>query len=338
MPIRRLIAVFAAALAVAGIGYSAYWFHAAATLRKGLEQWADERRAQGWQVAWQDIEAGGFPLHLNLRLAEPQLADDSGHSWRTDQLTAYATPFDWTRLRVTAPGNHHLTWPGGAVDIQAKGAQADINLDRTGALEDATLLLTQVQAVGPAAVPVSAAGLVLTWDPLPVTNPGHDTATIRFSGTAHDLLLPPLPGVPLDRAVGLAEITGRVLGAVPDGPLAPAITRWAADGGSVELDHVSLEWAPVALEAQGTLALDPAGQPLVSLSTRMRGFGPLMDRLADSGAVAADAANAAKMVLLLMARPDAKGRPSVPVPVSLQEGSLYLGPARVAQMPPLHWQ
>jgi hypothetical protein len=338
MPIRRLVAIFAAALAVAGLGYTAYWFHAAASLRKGLERWADERRGDGWQVSWDQLDSAGYPLHLRLELTAPHVADTGGHSWRADGLTAHADPFDWTRLRLSAPGSHHLQWPGGAAEMRAETAQAEVNLDGHGQLEDATLLLGPVRLSGLSAEPISAAGLVLTWDPLPVARPDHTTATVRFSATAHDLMLPPLPGLPLDRAVALAEITGRILGAIPQNTAAEAIARWSADGGTVELDHVSLEWSPMALEAQGTLALDPGGQPLVSLTTRMRGLGPLMDRLADAGALPADAANAAKVGLLLLTRPDAKGRPSVPVPVNLQDGSLYLGPARVAQVPPLNWR
>lgn len=338
MPVRRIVALFTAALLAAGLGYTAYWFHTAGQLRKQLDAWAGRQRGQGWQVEWETAETSGFPLHLRLELTAPHLSNPSGVDWRAEHVVAHAQPFDWTRIRAESPGRHRVVWPGGSVTIDAGAARADINLDRAGTLEDATLLASALTVSGLAAEPMTAAGLALTWDPLPVVRADHTVATLRFSATAHDVVLPPLPGLPLDRAVGLAEITGRVMGAIPDAPLAQAIGRWSADGGIVELDHVSLEWAPVALEAQGTLALDPAGQPLGSLITRMRGFGPLMDRLAEAGTLPADTANAAKMVLLLMAKPDAKGRPSVPVPVSLQDGALYLGPARVARVPAINWR
>lgn len=338
MPIRRIVALFAAALVVAGLGYTAYWFHGADRLRKGLDDWAERRRALGWQVGWDAAETSGFPLHLRLTLTAPSVVDVNGRYWRTEWLTAHAEPFDWTRLRLDPAGRHHLGWPGGAVEIQAGAAHAAVNLSRLGVLQDATVLAASLTVTGLVDQPLTAAGLALTWDPLPVAQADHTTATLRFSATAHDLLLPAFPGLPLDRTIGLAEVTGRVLGPIPDGDLPDAIGQWSADGGIIELDHLSLEWAPVALEAQGTLALDPAGQPLASLSTRMRGFAPLMDRLAAAGTLPADSANAAKTVLLLMAKPDTKGRPTVPVPVSLQDGNLYLGSARVAQVPAVNWR
>ncbi|HTH17926.1 MAG TPA: DUF2125 domain-containing protein [Magnetospirillum sp.] len=333
MPIRRIIALFAAALILAGAGYTAYWFHAAGVLRKGLERWADQRRAEGWTVEWDGAATSGYPLHLRLTVTAPHLVNPQGAGWRTDGVVAAVQPFNWTRLRVVAPGRHQLAWPGGGGELNAVKARAEINLYRSGALDDATLLLSGVTVTGLAPEPLKAAGLALTWDPLEVTKVDHTTPTVRFSATAHGITLPNLPGLPLDRTIGLAEITGRVLGALPEAPPREALARWSADGGTVEVDHVSLEWAPMELEGQGTLALDPAGRPLGSLTAQVRGFAPLMDRLADAGTVPANTANAAKMVLMLLSKTDSKGRPAVPVPVNIQDGNLFFGPARVAPIP-----
>lgn len=338
MSIRRIVAVFAAALVLAGLGYTAYWFHAAKELRKGLERWANTRRADGWHVAWDRLEHGGFPLHLRLSLEAPLVATPAGLSWRGERLVGLADPLNPTRLRVHADGHHELDWLDTRAVLNADTLGAQINLDQKGRLDEVTITAGGLSLSGLTHEPITAAGLAAMWDPLPVTATDHTIATVRFTVTAHDLTLPEWNALPLDRTIGVVEISGRVMGVLPDAPPVEALTQWSADGGTVELDHVSLEWPPMALEAQGTLALDPAGQPLASLSTRMRGFGTLMDRLADNGALPADTANAAKMVLMLMARPDSRGRPSVPVPVSLQDGSLYLGPARVARVPPLVWR
>ena len=334
MSVRRIAAIFAATLAVAVLAYTAYWFHVAGLLRKGLESWAEERRTHGWQVAWDGLERSGYPWHIRLRLDHPRVADGKGMAWAADGLTGNADPFDWTRLRLEAPGRHHLEAPGLALDMTVASAKAEVNLRRNGAVEDATLLVSALDAGDT----LRMAGLAVAWDPLEVAQPDHQTPTIRFSATGHGITLPPLPGMPLDRDIALAAVTGRVMGALPDGSPLQAIRRWSADGGTVELDHVALDWEPLGLEGDGTLALDPAGQPLAALSARVRGFAPLMDRLAEAGNMEHGAANAAKLVLSLMAKPDPKGRPAVPVPVSLQDGTLYLGPARVAALPPIRWE
>lgn len=339
MPIRRVLAIFVVALAVAGLGYTAYWFHVAGLLRKGLESWADHRRADGWTVEWSAMTTGGYPLHVRLELDSPHLANGRGLAWEADRLTGHADPFNWTRLRLAAPGRHQLDGPGGRLDLTMVSARAELNLDINGVLQDTTVLVEGLTATGATVEPLTIAGLALVWDPLPATAAvNHATASVRFSATAHGILLPAFPGLPLDRHVTLAEITGRIMGTLPKGSLAESLPRWSADGGTVELDHVTLEWEPLALEADGTIALDPQGQPLAALAARMRGFGPLMDRLAETGTMEPSAANAAKMVLSLMAKPDSKGRPAVPVPISLQDGTLFLGPAQVTKVPPIRWE
>jgi hypothetical protein len=338
MPIRRVIAIFAIALAVAGLGYTAYWFHVAGLLRNSLESWADQHRADGWAVSWSELTISGYPLHVRLELEAPHVATPRGLAWGTERLTGNADPFNLTQLRLTAPGLHQLDGPGGHMDVTVASARADVNVDRHGTLEDATVLVSGLTATGATPEPLTVAGLALAWDPLPVAKPDHTTATVRFSVTAHGIMLPELAGLPLDRRVTLAEATGRIMGPLPSGALVETLPRWSADGGTVELDHVSLEWEPLALEGNGTVALDPQGQPLAALSVRMRGFGPLMDRLTEAGTVEPSAANAAKIVLLLMAKPDSKGRPAVPVPVSLQDSVLFLGPAKVAKVPMILWE
>lgn len=333
MPLRRVLVLFAAALVVAGAGYTAYWFHAAGLLRKSLEHWAEQRRAAGWVAEWERLDAIGYPLHLRLVVERPRLTAPQGFGWTTGRVTASAQPLNLTRLRLVAEGAHDLAWPGGAGRLEARRVRADLNLMLAGGLDDATLFVEGASFSGLGPEPVTADGVVLSWDPLAVAKPNHTTPTVRFSATAHGIALPALPGLPLDRAIGLAELTGRIKGVLPPAPPAEALARWSAEGGTIEVDHVSLEWPPMELEAQGTLALAPDGRPQGALTARVRGFAPLMDRLVQAGTIPADTASAAKMVLMLMSRTDSKGRSAVPVPVNIQDGSLFLGPARIAPIP-----
>lgn len=336
MPLRRVLAIALAAVLLSGAGYAAYWFHVAGELRKGVESWAEQRRAVGWQVAWRDIATTGFPGRVRLRLARPALARTGGLAWQAETLEAAALPWELTRVSLAAPGRHHLAWGGNAAELTATGLDGVLDLDRSGRLRELALTgggLT-LESAGTA---LAADGISLTVRALDVAAPGHDSETVRFAAAAHGITLPDLPGLMLERRLALAEINGRVLGAIPAAPPATAILAWAEDGGTVEIDHLALDWSPMALEADGTLALDPRGQPLAALSARVRGFPELMDRLAAAGTLDPGAAAAAKMMLSLMAKPDRAGRPAVPVPVTVQDGGVWLGPARVAWMPPIEW-
>lgn len=337
MPFRRPIALVAALVLLAAAAYTAYWFHVAGQLRKGIEGWADHRRAQGWQVEWSSLSVGGYPLKVSAHLAAPALTSPAGLHWDCEAVTASANPFDITLVHLSAPGRHRLGQGNAVATVFAADAQGDLDLEHGGAVERANAALSNLKAELPGFEPVTAALVAIVYDPLPADKAGPDTPTIAFSATVEDLMLPPLPGLVLDRAIATAEIAGTVKGAVPPGPPLQSLAQWSSAGGTVDVDRLLLDWAPMGMEADGTVAFDPDLQPLAALSARVRGFGPLMDRLAEAGAVDPGAANAAKLLLTMMAKPDARGRPVIPVPVTLQEGIVYLGPAKVARLPPVQW-
>ncbi|CAA7617598.1 DUF2125 domain-containing protein [Magnetospirillum sp. UT-4] len=332
MPIRRLSLAAALAVAVLAGLYAAYWFHVAGEVRKGLEHWAEDRRAQGWTVAWESMEPQGFPLRVGLALAAPELAVPGGVAWRGQALALSARPHDLTRVTLSAPGRHRLSGPAGGAEFSAGELLLDLDLDRAGRIELATLKGSAL-ASGSTAV----ATLAASWDPLGVAAPAHDTPTARFSAAAGSIRLPEGLGAVLGRDAALIAIDGHVRGPLPPSPAASDLLAWSAAGGVIELEHLEVDWEPVAVEADGTLALDGAGQPLAALSARVRGFGALMDRLAEARVLDAGTAAAARMVLSLMARPDAQGRPAVPVPLTVQDGGVWMGPARIGSVPPLNW-
>lgn len=333
MSVRRVAALAAVALVLAGLGYCAYWFHAAAGLRKGVEDWAESRRAENWVVGWDSLTVNGFPLSLTLAMEGPAVATPDGRSWQAGQLTAIASPLTPNRFSVDMSGRHHLGWPTGAATVDSGRMQVAVTLDRHGRTQELTLVASAVDLAVESGSHLETGTLAATWAPT-TQDPDGDTS---FSIAAQDIHWSDMPALPLEPRIRLMQSQGRLVHGLPETLSAESVARWSADGGMVELDHLSLDWTPLALEAQGTLSLGADGQPRATLSTRMRGIAPLMDRLADNGVLPADAAQSAKIVLMLMSRPDSQGRPAVPVPISLQDGEVYLGSARVAQLPAVKW-
>jgi len=321
---RRIVIASALLLCAVAGAYTAYWFHVADEVRKGLGAWADERRAAGWQVGWAELTMEGFPLCVTARLSRPELAAPGGGAWQADSLSAASSPFNLGRVRLSAAGRHRLSFGPWRTEFTAGDLRGDIGIE-SGHVRDAHFTAAAVASPdGPA-----ADALALSVTPT--------AAGLSFAATATGLQLGQAPGGVLDARIALAEITGRVAGPLPAPPLTQAAARWSADGGTVEIERLILDWPPMALEADGTVALDPALQPLAAFSAKVRGYGQLMDNLARAGMVEPGAAEAAKMLLSLMAKPDSRGRSAVPVPVTVQDGRLWLGPARVAQFPPLAW-
>lgn len=328
MSVRRLSLVLIAATVVAALAYTLYWFYAAGQGRNQLERWAETRRQAGWDVAWDEITDNGFPWRLSLTLGNPRLTTPAGLHWRAATLTLSTAPL-WPRpLHLSTRGRQTITIAGHdrSVDVSALAATV------TAGTLDAHLHDLQ----GADDLRIGDLALSLTALP-PHPDPNAHPASWRFALSAHDIGLPVVPLADLDRSLGLLEVSGRVMGAIPATSPVAAIIGWSKQGGVVELDRIALDWPPMGLEGNGTAALDPNGQPLIALSTHLHGFAALMDRLGQSGAIDAGTARTTKTILGLMAKPDQRGRPVIPAPITVQEGSLYLGPARIAAFPSIPW-
>lgn len=125
-------------------------------------------------------------------------------------------------------------------------------------------------------------------------------------------------------------------GPISRAELEPMLSNWRDGGGVVEVRWLKAEWGPLTLSAEGTVALDERMRPLGALSSEIGGLGPTMDALAAAGVVTRNTARLAGIALGLLARtPSGGGAPVIGVPIAAQNGELYLGPVKVAALPPV---
>lgn len=327
MSARRLVLIAVVGLVAAILAYSLYWMHAAGQARNHLQSWTEARRAEGWAIGWGEATQDGFPWRLRLTLTAPELTHPSGLRWQAPHVELWTAPL-WPRaVHVETAGNHTVTWAG---------RDWPLSLERLAATIASGSLDAHLHGLQTGQSRIADLGLSLSALP-PRPDPSGHPASWRFALSGRDIQLPSdtLPG--FDGQMALAEISGRVMGAIPTGTPVAAIAGWSKQGGIIELDRVALDWPPMGLEGTGTAALDPSGQPLVALSTRIHGFDALMDRLYQAGLVDQATARTSKTLLGLMAKPDPRGRPAIPAPVTIQDGGLYLGPARIGAVPGIPW-
>lgn len=314
---------------------TAYWFHVAGQLRKGIDAFAAQRRAEGWVVEMAPVTLDGFPRAVTAHLNALALVDPAGPAWRADGVTVTIALFDPLNVVVAGPGFHRIALPGWSAILSAGQAQARIRLDTKGR---PTTIALEAEALGleqPGVDPLTLGRLGLAVDLLRPDPPGHQTASVAATLELRDLGLPDIPGLPLERRIALVQVEARLMGTPPDGPPLAALAAWSADGGTVELDRLVLDWAPLGLEGDGTLALDPRLQPLLATTVRIRGWGELLVRLVQAGLVEPGMAEGAKIMMAILARPDSQGRPTLTLPLAVQDGILTVGQVRVLQVPPL---
>ena len=351
---RRLLIALVIVLAVSATVVVS-WHYASEAFRDGIENWAAARRADGIQASYASLVMRGFPIRLQATLRDPVLSrpvPGSGGAtgrnlvweWRGSEISIGIQPWNPGRLDLQFPGTNQITVPfgdrGHTVFAAAGRATAALDLDRTGMPASADFDVSDLDLLSEdGEESVTVAGLELSAVTHTFDTPTHQNATFDLSVAGRGLDLPKQWNSPLGSFVSVVECQASLMGAIPPGPPEEAAKTWRDEGGTIEVHRLHLEWGPLVIEAGGTLALDANLQPIGALSAIVRGFSETIDALVAGGMVQPNDGGTAKQVLGLLAKtPKHGGPPEITVPMTLQNGCIYVGPVALARISPISWE
>lgn len=338
---RRILIGAAAGLVLAALGLSLAWYLAAQALAGGVQRWVEERRAEGYVIRHEAPRIGGFPVALTLSLARP-VVEAPGRLWRWEGPTVDGRAWLWDPLRihVSVPGSHALRVQRDGrmrvFDLGADTAKGTVDLDSGGNLQQLDLRLARWRIVeqGGETFEIGDAKLQAESDA-----PAAEEPRLQFDLRMVQLTLPQEPRPALGRKLARIAIEGEIRGPLPSGPLKQAMARWRDAGGVLDIARLQLRWGPLDLAGDGTIALDQEMRPLAAAAVTLRGLGETLDRLVEAGFVPPREASLAQAVVVALARPpEGGGPPEVKVPITLQDGYLFLGPVRLVKLPPIDWE
>jgi hypothetical protein len=322
---RRRLIVLALAVVALVVVVVAVWHLLARRLETQVALWADARRAEGFDLSWSDHGIGGFPFGFRLDLADARIARD-GWTAASPRLSASLLPWRLDSVDLAAP-RLDAGGPGGiGLSLDAVSGKLLLIEGRISSLvldSGAAIMRAGGEETGRAAsahVMLDRFAPDVDWHNESL---GGQVRLVqvaparRFAGQA-------LFDLPFD-----LSLTGAVKGPIHD------LVRWRDGGGTLDLTALALAWGPLHLDGNATLALDGQMRPLGAGTTRLRGLEPTMDQLAARGLVKPNDASMAKVVLGLLARPAAEGGTEVTVPITAQDGRLFLGPVPILPLPRL---
>jgi hypothetical protein len=334
---RRIVFSLTGIVLVALIAYAAYWYYVAGKLLDQLAPWAEARAAEGYVIHWTQAKVGGFPgafrfdfSDLSFETERPvPLAASAGRA------SAWAMPWNLKHWEFTTPSAARVVEPSrsagfamrrvdGAVDVEGRIVAA---VDVT-ALDLDGLGLAQGTKIGNAAAHIE----------LPAAPPrSHTDMALGLSLQLSEATLPvPVPG--FGNTLSTFSVVAKLKGALPPGQIVPALSRWRDDGGTIELQSLRLRWGSLFVDTSGTLALDQALQPEGAFSAVITGQDAAIEVAVKTGALKPSDAGAAKVVLGLLSRPNGNGDKAITLPMTIQSRQLYLGPAKLANIPAIAWE
>ncbi len=339
--------VFLAFAGVVGLAvlYTVYWFFMAANIRADAVKWAAAMEVDGYAVRYSKLKVGGFPMGFRYDMENTALGGKGEQPpwlWRSAGLTLSARPWSPGRITVLPTGQQSLTVDDGDNATLYSGRAADLSAEfifaggwpEQGEITGRDLSMT----INSTNRTLAVGTLTLAFSHQPDANADDGTPTLDMSLQAEDVLVSPSPLAALAGGRNGLELDARLLGDLARAPLAEAFKAWRDGGGTVQVTRLKADFGTLGIEAEGTLALDEAMQPIGAFIARIKGFFPALQALKRAGVISAKDAVTAMVVLSAMARKKTAGGPFIlTMPVTVQDLSLRVGPAPLFKIPPLDW-
>lgn len=334
----------ALALLVLGAAYTVYWRHVAAELEAGIAAWAEAERAAGRTISFSDGSIEGFPFAFRREfrdLHHIQPAADGEITVKAVSVTAGMRPWDLRTIDAETAQPVVATFAAASrpqLRMMVVAGEGRIILRPDGRLAAVRFSGRKV-LLDDGAATLQGESLSASFTLPPLTPRDHRSPLIDFDLAIDNLILPTDRRLLTDGSVTQAVLAGVVLGPVPaDLPPDAALAQWAREGGTVEISRFALAQAPLAIEGEGTLALDHNLQLLGALTIRARGLPETIDLLAANGMIDAGPARTGRLMAEGLAKPDDQGVKTVNVSLTLQEGYVWLGPIKLIPLPALVWE
>ena len=300
-------------------------------------------RAQGLEIETAGTKVAGFPLRFEVSLQQPRVRDTrNGWRWETDALRAEASAWDFSEVTVY-PDRHNavqVLLDGGEwreIDAQIDDGRLVVKLDDARQFREIALDLQglEVEGVWPQG-PARIGSLIANG--VALDNDASGDETLKTSIAVRDVTLPSGLGEELGETLAFLDIDASVVGPIPsERGTNAAITAWRDAGGTLELTGFRVRWGPLGIESSGTIALDAAMRPIAALTADIIGYGDVIDALIMSNMIPLGDAFIAKVAFNMLAEKPEDGGPPVlrRVPVTAQDGTLFVGPVKIAALPPL---
>jgi len=339
---RRTVILAAVGVALLAVAYTIYWFALAGIVARDIAAWAELNRSRGYAISYVEPVLGGFPLAVTVRFVDPDIASpDRLWHWQGPETELRVLPWAPYDLQFSAPGRHWIS-TGGAEprDIQLAAGWLSLDLHLRDGIEPNRFAFTLAQAqITDSRLGESSIGRLAAEARLPYPPPADSSASsLDLIVHASMLKLPSSLPLPLGREIYSVHLVAQVMGAFPEGAPRNALAAWSEAGGDVELRRLEFFWGGLYGKGDGTFALDKQLQPLFAGSFSVGNLARTLDRFAAAGLVSSGMAAAAKiMFAALSTPPPGGGIPQVSLPLTIQDGFLYLGPLKLAALRPLDW-
>lgn len=333
----------AALLLLAAIAHTVLWWQGTRLLEQEAARWIAAREAEGMAVRHGPPVRGGWPFAARLSLPDAAASGVLQVERQGSVPVSFRTPAIVLEVALGAPRTlvievaspFRIAAPGFDATGEARLLRIQAPLVQQG--RQAPDLIAQGLVIATAGDRLAAEDLTL----VAVRDPAArgDQPALSLLLTANGVDLPASSQPALGARVARAVLDIHLVGMPPGRGSAQAqALAWRDAGGFVQIPRLLLDWGPLSLDADATLALDQAAQPSGEGRARMAGLPATLDRLMQAGLIDRQAAQAGRTIVAFMQRtPAGGGPPVVELPLALRNRVLSAGRLTLLQLPPIAW-
>lgn len=339
-PARRLLIPLVILLVPLGL-YGGYWLFLAQTAAAQLADWTEAQRQQGIKIDYQGPASHGFPLRVGLRISDIRIevpGDGGVLTWKAPSLSVETLPWRPTVYEWQAPGPHEIANTRG-LQARIKGLEGWTILEGSGSPQ----ISVRMDDLRASANGRQFGAARINGDLIPAQaqdTSASATTDDRFKLDLKDGYFPqgvsPL-GPKLERLIIELQPTENLQQALSSGTWPQSMLEWRDRGGVLEVRRLNGVHGPLGLDGDGTLSIDPAGQPEGAFALRVTGFAQTIEALRRARVISNGVATSAQLVTRALASEDTANGAVLKLPLAVQEQTLSIGPLSLLRLPRVRW-
>lgn len=327
------------ALLVAGYGW--WWRFVADEVRDRIGAVQTAQREAGRDLSWDSLVTDGFPYRVQTTVGALRfMAPDRGAAWDSERIVVRVQPLSLGQAEVQFEGQQHFFYARERwIETDARADTALVTIKGLRAAEQQVELAIE-RLTGKAKLDATEFNFIVDQmsGGLAVSDAGeHDgLPKVEFSARLSNIALQGNLDLPLGPAIGLIDVdaAAKMPANLPEASAAILFAEWKRTGTPIELRRFALEWGGISVEATGEFKIDPQSLPEGRFNLKLGNHPRILELLEARGWINAETRALTKRVLDVLAFMSGDAQRRVSVPMRIQQGAVYLGPAKVATLAP----
>ncbi len=319
-------------------GYVFWWHQVADQLVEAADRWRETRISEGYEISHNPLITSGFPYRVKVTAEALSIANPNHIRQPHIEIPVFwavVQPWRINHVIFGIEGAGQANWTEKyeqrTLDFKASNALGSATFSTQGRIRTVAIDITEFEAKPSWRPPVKAGRLQLHGRPNPQESSDKNAEQKQIEGQqiavrANNMIIEGMDDFPLGKQIEDFALSSILYGTIRKLPASDTLSEWRDAGGFVDIEALNIDWGHGSISGKGALTLDDQMRPLGEMNTRISGYENILEALTSTRQIDVNAARTIGFGLGLLAKDGEDGKRYIALPLSAQEGGVYLGP------------